>query len=75
VVERFIAILVRRATVVQAGSDLKVVAEDPDDDVVLSTAVNGKADYIVSGDKHLLKIGKFKNIRIVTVGEFIPIIA
>jgi len=74
-VERFIAILVRRATVVQAGSDLKVVAEDPDDDVVLSTAVNGKAEYIVSGDKHLLKIDKFKNIRIVTVGEFIMIIA
>ena len=39
--------------------------------VVLECAVDGKADYIVTGDKHLLEIGKFENIEIITVKEFL----
>jgi uncharacterized protein len=35
---------------------LEIVAEDPDDNRVLECAVAGRADYIVSGDKHLLKL-------------------
>lgn len=50
-------------------SKFKVVKEDPDDDVIINTAYDGQADYIVSGDDHLLSVKKFKNIQIVTVAE------
>lgn len=43
-----------------------VVFADPDDDVVLATAVAGSADAIVSGDSHLLTIGVFRGIPIIT---------
>ena len=43
-----------------------VVLADPDDDVVLATAVAGSADAIVSGDSHLLTIGEFRGIPIIT---------
>jgi uncharacterized protein len=39
--------------------------------VVLECAIDGKADYIVTGDKHLLEIGEFENIEIITVKEFL----
>lgn len=42
-----------------------VILADPDDDMVLATAVGGSADAIVSGDAHLLGIGEFRGISIV----------
>jgi uncharacterized protein len=45
--------------------------EDPDDNRILEAAVAGKAAYIVSGDRHLLRMKAFRGIRILTVNEFI----
>ncbi len=47
------------------------VCEDPDDDKFLACAVASKSKYIISGDKHLLKIGNFSNISIVTPRFFL----
>jgi predicted nucleic acid-binding protein len=57
------------------NSSLKIILEDPDDDMVLNTALSGEAEYIVSGDKHLLKIACYQNIKILSVNEFSQIIA
>ena len=43
---------------------IKGVCPDPDDDIFLSCAVNGKADVIVSGDAHLLNLKEFEGIPI-----------
>jgi len=43
-----------------------VILADPDDDIVLATAVAGGADAIVSGDAHLLGIGEFRGMPIIT---------
>ena len=43
-----------------------VILADPDDDIVLATAVACGADLIVSGDAHLLGIREFQGIPIVT---------
>ena len=32
----------------------------PDDDAVLNTTHTGKAEFIVTGNKHLLRLGRFK---------------
>jgi predicted nucleic acid-binding protein len=48
-----------------------VIQEDPDDDIFLNTALDGKADYIVSGDPHLLDLSKYKGIKIVTVDDML----
>ena len=59
---------------VRPSSGIKVVLEDPDDDVILATALAVHADYIVSGDRHLLDIGKFKGTKIVTADEMLKIL-
>jgi len=70
-VERFLAILVRKSKIVTPSSRFKVISEDPDDDVVLNTAYAGKAEYIVTGDRHLLALKEFKRTKIVTVTQII----
>jgi predicted nucleic acid-binding protein len=54
---------------------LKVVVDDPDDDKVIECAVVGKADYIVTGDRHLLALGQYGNISIVKAAQFISILS
>ena len=62
------------AEIVQINSKFKAVKEDPDDDIILRTAYDGKANYIVSGDKHLLSMKEFKEIKIVTVDEMLELL-
>jgi len=67
----FLRIVGSVAKIVKVKSRFKVVKEDPDDDAVLRTAFDGKADCIVSGDNHLLSLGAFRGIRILTVDELL----
>ena len=46
------------------------VCRDPDDDKFIGCALDSKSKYIVSGDKDLLSIEKFKDVEIITVAEF-----
>lgn len=47
----FLKVIGRVAKIVKVKSRFKVVEEDPDDDTILRAAFDGKADFIVSGDK------------------------
>jgi len=69
----FLEALGNAATIVQVKSRFKAVKEDPDDDIIVRAAYDGKADYIVSGDRHLLALKEFKGIRILTVDEMLNI--
>lgn len=53
---------------------LRVIREDPADNRVLECALEGKARYIVSGDKHLVRLKKFGGIKIVRAKEFLNIL-
>lgn len=46
------------------------VSPDPDDNRILGTAIAGRADLIISGDKkHMLALGQVENIPIVSVAD------
>jgi predicted nucleic acid-binding protein len=53
---------------------LDVIKEDPDGNRVLECAVAAGARFIVSGDNDLLRLGQFRNIRIVKVADFMKLI-
>ena len=63
--------LENNAEIVRPDIILDVIKDDPDDNRVLECAVKGTADYIVTGDRHLLKLGSFGAISIVTVRQFL----
>lgn len=50
------------------------IAADPDDDVVIGTALAAKADLIVTGDKPLLSVAEYQGVRIVGVSHALQII-
>ncbi|MGB1287019.1 MAG: putative toxin-antitoxin system toxin component, PIN family [Aggregatilineales bacterium] len=52
-----------------------VIEDDPDDDVVLACAVGGAADYIVSGDPHLLQLKSYQRISLVDVHKFLALLS
>ena len=59
------------STIVEPHQQFTVVTDDPDDDRVLECAVEGKVDFVISNDKHLLKLKEFQGIGIVTPEEFL----
>ena len=67
----FLNTLKNAARIVQVKSKFKAVKENPDDDTIIQTAYDNKADYIISGDRHLLLLKQFKGIRILTVDEML----
>jgi putative PIN family toxin of toxin-antitoxin system len=71
------------ATVVDSLRTDKVVAGlyevqrsvDPADDMFLACALEGLAEYVVSGDRHLLEIGSYHDVLIVTPRHFAALLA
>ncbi len=56
--------------VVNPRRRLRVVERDPSDDKFLECAVTGKAQVIISGDKDLLSLGRYRQIRIQSPAQF-----
>lgn len=61
----------RIGTVIEPKERVSVVVADPDDDRVLEAALASDAEVIVSVDKHLLRLGTWRGIRIVRPAEFV----
>jgi len=53
---------------------LQAVPRDPDDNMVLECAIEGKAQYIVTGDKDLLVLKTFRGIEIVRASDFLKVL-
>jgi putative PIN family toxin of toxin-antitoxin system len=47
------------------------ICRDEKDDKFLEVAVNGNANYLITGDKDLLVLHPFRNIEIINVNEFL----
>lgn len=60
-----------RATWVDVQSHFTVITADPSDNKFLACAVDGHADWIVTGDRHLLALKKFRAIRIGKPAQFL----
>lgn len=68
---RLVGFVVNLGEMVSTRSRFKAVKEDPDDNMVLRAAYDGRVDCIVSGDKHILALGSFRGIAIRTVVEML----
>jgi len=62
------------ALTIPPRESLHVVAANPDDDHILECALDGHAEYLVSGDHHLLALGTYRTVRIVTPREFFTLL-
>ena len=53
---------------------LDVVPADPKDNHVLAAAIETHCDYVVSGDRHLLDMGQYQSLRIITPRDFLTLL-
>ncbi len=60
--------------IVISTTKINFVKADPADDKILEAAVAGKSEFLVSGDRHLLDIKKYKGIKIVKPTEFLNLL-
>jgi putative PIN family toxin of toxin-antitoxin system len=69
-----LAALLSRTKLTPGQLQLPGVTRDPKDDAVVACAIEGKANYIVSGDQDLLALGVYEGIPVVTPRQFVGII-
>lgn len=71
IVNQILSELSAISELVRPSRSIYKVKVDPADNRILECAIDAKAEFIVSGDKHLLDLKEFKSIRIVSPQHFI----
>lgn len=70
---RIVKELTNVSYIVPGKTEIEIV-RDPDDNKIISAALDGRADYIVSRDKDLLDLKEYQEIKIITPEEFMGIL-
>ncbi len=65
--------IISMSTITEPTQKLDIVKEDPDDNIILECALEGNVDYIISQDKHLLKLKEFKGMKIICPKDFLDL--
>lgn len=69
-IKNWISLIESNSLVVEPKEKIRAVKDDPKDDMFIEAAVAGKVEFIVSKDKHLLKLKEFRKIKIISPTEF-----
>jgi putative PIN family toxin of toxin-antitoxin system len=67
------AVVRKAARTVRPSVQIDVIKDDPADNRILECGVSAGADYIVTGDKDLLRPGSYDSIKILKVSDFLKI--
>jgi len=70
-IEKAIAKIALISTLIEPNININEIKEDLADNRILECAISCKADFIVSGDKHLLNLKEYEGIKIIKATEFI----
>ena len=68
------SLILEKSILVIPTEEVKIVKNDPDDNKFIEAALEAKADFIVSQDKHLLVIKEYQRIKIVHPEEFLKLL-
>lgn len=71
IIDPIMAQIFQRAEFVTPDVQINIIENDPSDNKFLEAALAGQAIYVVSGDKHLLELGYYQGIRMITAHEFL----
>jgi uncharacterized protein len=71
---RFLQLLQKRATVSPITVVVHGIGTPPEDDLILATAVSAKADYLVTGDTKLQRVGTYQAVTILSPRGFLAIL-
>jgi putative PIN family toxin of toxin-antitoxin system len=72
-IEDLIRTILSISKLIETKTKLEVVKSDPKDNIILEVALDGKADYVVSYDNHLLNMIEFRSIKIILPKDFLDL--
>jgi uncharacterized protein len=70
-IEAFVTFLEQSFTLLTPLTEVRAVPADSDDDKFVALALAGEAQYIISGDDHLLRIGQYEGVTILKPAAFL----
>lgn len=73
-IDETLAEIAEGAVLTPGNIKIGAVKDDPDDNRYLECAMEGQADYIISGDRHLIKLKVFQGIKIIDPATFLELI-
>jgi len=73
-VDRILRLLRRRAVVTELTVTVTGVATQPEDDLVLATGLSGRASYVATYDRQLLKLAIYRSLQIVPPGRLLALL-
>jgi len=73
-VERATRAFRKRGRMIPITAEVVGVATHSADDLVVATAVSAGIDFVVTGDRGLLAVGRFRGVRIVTPRTFLDVL-
>jgi len=71
ILNKSVSKIISNSIIVEPLEKFDIIKGDPDDNMILECAIEGKADYIITNDNHLLEIKEFKQIKIMAPEEFL----
>lgn len=74
-VAQFLGSIAEESILVKPSSEISVIESDPTDNRYLECAADGDASYIVSGDRHLLELKRYRRIVILNPTGFLALMA
>jgi putative PIN family toxin of toxin-antitoxin system len=74
IITEWVDLIIKNSIVVEPKEKISIIKDDPTDNMFLESAVAGCAEYIISQNKHLLKVKEFRGIKIFTPEEFLKIL-
>jgi putative PIN family toxin of toxin-antitoxin system len=73
-IDEFLAIIIETVEIVEPELTINLIPQDSSDNRVLECAVTADCEFIISGDKHLLEIKEFGDIKILAPDNFLKLL-
>ena len=70
-IEDLLRTILSISTLIETKTKLDIIKADPKDNIILEAAIEGKVEYIISYDNHILNMIEFRGIKIISPGEFL----
>ena len=72
-IENLLRAILSISTLIETKTKLDIIKVDPKDNIILEAALEGKVEYLISYDNHILNMIEFRNIKIISPKEFLEL--
>ena len=73
-IEDLIRTILSFSKLIETTSKFELIKDDPKDNIILEAGFDGKVDYIISYDKHVLNMIEFRKIEILKPDDFLKVL-